>query len=84
MNRKVIYARLHQGAYAPGAGELGSVFPPQSKTLENLNLTAVDQGLIIDFTYRGIKQELLVPSANIVIMSLAPEEKPALKAVKSA
>lgn len=74
MNRKVTYARLHQNAYVPGAGELGNVLPPQSKTLDHLSMTAVDSGLILAFTYKGIHLEALIPSANVIIMTLAKEE----------
>lgn len=85
MFRKVLYARFHQTIYSPGAGDLGNVFPPQSKTLEGLSMRSTDQGLLAAFAYKGIKNEILIPFPNIVILSLAPEEKPepVLKAVKA-
>lgn len=75
MSRKVTYARLHQTAYIPGAGEVGNVFPPQSKTLENLEMTSTIEGLTVTFQYRGARIEALIPSANVIIMTLAPEPK---------
>lgn len=83
MNRKVVYARLHAGAYVPGAGELGTTFPSQSKTLENLSMNTAELGLHISFTYRGVNKEVIIPAANVIIMELATDEKP-LKVVKSA
>lgn len=82
LNRKVTYARLHQGIYVPQAGDLGAVLPPSSKTLENLHMHTDGNGLFLDFNYRGIKNSTFIPLANIIIMSLAPEEAPA-KEVKA-
>ena len=70
--KKVLYARFHAGVYIPGAGDLGSVFPPQTKTLENLDMSIDADGLTIKFLYRGIKTAVLVPSANVVLASLDP------------
>lgn len=86
MNRKITYARLHQNGYAPGVGELGNTFPPQSKTLEGLSMEVAVEGLYMTFLYKGIRQELLVPLANIIMMTLAPEDtnKSAARIVKSA
>lgn len=80
--RRVSYARMHQNVFAPGVSDLGNVFPPPSKTLANLEMTVDLSGLTAVFYWQGIKQELLIPSANIVIMKLLPEEKPAQAAVK--
>ena len=74
--RKVRYARTHQGLHVPGAGDLGNVFPPQSKTLSNLEMTIDELGLHISFEYKKLKNEILVPSANVVLASLFPEEAP--------
>lgn len=79
MGRSVTYARLHGNAYAPGVGELGNVFPSQSKTLDGLTMTTTDLGLSMEFSYKGVRHELLVPSANIVIMSLGPAVKSEIK-----
>ncbi len=86
MSRKVEYARTHQGVYVPDAGELGSTFPPQSKTLDNLTMHTDHLGLLLSFTYRGKHKEVIIPSANVIALVLAPEEKPiaSVKAVKSA
>lgn len=74
--RKVTYARVHQDLYVPNAGSLGNVFPPQSKTLDGLSMSSEPNSgnLVIKFAYRGIANEILIPSANVVLMLLAPEE----------
>lgn len=83
MSRKVTYARFHQNLYVPGAGELGTVFPPNTKTLENLSMTAEKEGLYISFIYKALKTELLIPLANVSIMTLALlEEKVSTKSTK--
>lgn len=74
MNKKVIYAKLQTEAHVPSAGGLGTVFPPQSKTLEHLSMTALESVLSISFTYRGVKKELLVPYGNVVLMEVAPSD----------
>ncbi len=74
MNRKVTYARFHQSVYAPGLGELGNVLPPHAKTLDGLTMNSTDHGLIAFCFSKGVKHEFLIPSANIVLMALAPEE----------
>lgn len=83
MNRKVKYARLQTGMYIPGlTGELGNTLPPSNKTLDNLDMTALEASLLVSFTYKGIKKEILIPYGNVVLADLVPEEvKPALKAV---
>lgn len=82
MIRRVLYARTHASVYLPGVGELGNTFPSQSKTLDNLHMSVSEIGLSISFTYKGINKEGLIPSANVMAMELAPEEKP-LKAIKA-
>jgi hypothetical protein len=83
-NRAVKYARLQTNAYVVGAGELGTVFPPQTKVLEGLTMAVSDLGLMISFKYQGHTKELLIPLANVSLMELASELKPvaAVKAVK--
>jgi hypothetical protein len=71
-----MYAKLQTEAYVPGAGSLGTTFPSNTKTLENLSMVTHDTSLSITFTYRGIKKELLVPHTNVVLMDVAPEESP--------
>lgn len=73
MNKKVTYARFHQSVYVPGLGELGTVLPPQHKTLDNVTMTSTDHGLHVTSGLKGRGVEFLIPSANIVIMVLAPE-----------
>ncbi len=85
MSRKVTYARLQTEAYVTGAGSLGNVFPSQNKTLESLSMSTQVEGLNISFIYRGLKKELLIPYANVIIMELAPvEESKKPTAVKAA
>lgn len=79
MLKKVVYARLQTEAYVTGAGSLGTVFPPQSKTLEGLDMSVEEVGLTIKFTYRGFKKELLIPLGNVVLMEVISEEKKAVK-----
>lgn len=69
---KVIYAKLQTEAYIPGAGALGTTFPPNTKTLENLTMTADDTTLAVSFTYRGLKKKLLIPFGNVILMEVAP------------
>lgn len=83
MSKKVIYARLQTEAYIPGIGSLGIVLPPQSKSLENLEMTATEYGLSVEFLYAARKTEVLVPYGNIVVMSVMPE-KSILKPAKVA
>lgn len=71
--KKVKVVRFHQSLYAPGAGELGNVLPPQGKTLDHLEMTYDASGLYATFSYKGIKTNILVPSANIVVMSIFEE-----------
>lgn len=77
MNRKVTYARLHTEAYVPGTGSIGTVLPPSGKTLDNLSMSATDSGLLVEFSFKAVKHEILIPSANVVLMTLAPEESKA-------
>lgn len=79
MNRKVSYARLHQGAHIPSAGELGTVFPPTTKALNKLDMSVNDSGLVLSFIYNREQHEVFVPLANVVIMKLLPLEKKASK-----
>ena len=83
--RKVTYARFHQELYIPNAGSLGITLPAQSKTLENLEMSSSTEGanLVVKFLYRGIKNELLIPAANVVLMLLTPEETFTIKAVET-
>lgn len=78
-NRKVTYARLHQVAHIPFTGELGNVFPPHNKVLDNLEMTVDTMGLYISFSFKGIFKNALIPLANVVIMVLDLEEKETTK-----
>lgn len=77
MNRKVKYARLQTGMYIPGlTGELGTVLPPQNKTLDNLVMTAFESGIIVDFSYKGTNKSILIPYGNLVLADLILEPAP--------
>jgi len=85
MNRQVKYARMQTGVYIPGlAGELGTVFPPSNKTLDNLTMVTTVEGLHISFIYKNVGKELLIPYANVALMDLLPEEPKPTKVLKTA
>lgn len=73
LGRKVILARFHQGVHIPGIGELGNVLPSQHKNLE-LDMCVTETGVLVRVLGPRIKAELLIPSANVVAMQLAPQE----------
>lgn len=67
-SRIVKYAKVHEEIFIPGLGSLGTTLPSQSKTVKDLNMyTAVD-GLVV----KSGSYEVLIPFANVVLMSLAP------------
>jgi hypothetical protein len=72
MSRQVTYAKLQTPYFSPNSGELGVVFPPAGKTLSELSMNTSPEGLMLKFRYAGRNQEILVPYANIVGMTLAP------------
>lgn len=76
MSRKVLYARTMSNIFVPGAADLGTVLPPPSKTLIDLDMTLTESdNLMVTFKYGTRKFEILVKDATF--MSLAPEaEKP--------
>lgn len=75
MNRKVKFVRLQSHVFhIPGLGELGTTLPPTNKVLENLDMTLTDSGLVVSLSYQGIKKEIFVPSANLILADLAPAE----------
>lgn len=83
MNRKVSYARFHKELFFAGTSELGIVLPPMRKTLDNLEMTIIPEGLLAKFSYKGLKKEVLIPHANIVNLELIPESpKPEIKEKK--
>ena len=72
---KVIYAKLQTPFFSPGTGELGTVFPPQGKTLSELDMVKTVDGVEITFKYNARNQRIFIPNANLVGASLAPEVK---------
>lgn len=74
MSRKVTYAKLHHPLFIPGIGELGSVFPPQSKTLSGLSME-VDENLnlTLSFKHTGVEREAGVPAATVAGVLYAPK-----------
>jgi hypothetical protein len=86
MNRQVLYAKLQTGAYVVGAGDLGSTFPSQNKTLEDFNMSTDGLLLYIRFKYpKGSSKlhELAVPLANVIVMELDPETSTSISATVS-
>lgn len=72
--RKVLFAKLHQPAYAPGVGQLSATFPSADKTLTGLEMLLDSVGnLEMTFAYKGIKKNLFFTAANVQVMDLAPE-----------
>lgn len=84
MNRKVLYARFYESVYVPQIGEVGNTLPSPTKTLDNLHMTVTPIGLSVEGSHKGLRSEFLIPLASIKIMTLAPEEKPAIAAKASA
>lgn len=75
MTRKVTYAKTQTGLFAPNIGDLGTVFPPQSKTLAGLSMELnVADSLVITFSYGGRNHNILVPAANVVLASFVTVE----------
>lgn len=77
--RKVLEASFHQAIFIRGIGELGRVLSSQT-TLQGTKTLKVDMetdgvSLYLKIERNGIHAEALVPSANVVAMQLAPEEK---------
>lgn len=86
MNRKVSYVRFQTTVYFPGAGELGFFLPPATKVLERLSMSCHGaDGVNITFLWQGKKNDVWVPSSNVVLALLEPEEiKSPAKAIKAA
>ena len=75
MSNKVVYAKTQTNIFVPGAGDLGTVFPPQGKTLAGLTMELDDNGsLVLKFKYNARNHKLVVSSANLVVSSLVSEE----------
>lgn len=69
MSKKVKFAKFHAGLFLPGLGNIGDTLPSASKTLQNLSMTLVQEGLLI--SSKGV--DIIVPSANVVLMQLEEE-----------
>lgn len=84
MSRKVIYTKFHQDLFVPGLGGVGFTLPSTAKSFD-LNMFTSEHGLMLELSFRGLKFDVVVPYANVVLMQLAPEEvKPAAKNKASA
>ncbi len=76
MTRKVKFVRFQTSVHFPDAGELGFVLPPPVKVLQDLKMTSYGaDGVTVAFSFLGKKNEVWVPSSNIVLALLEPEEK---------
>lgn len=82
--RQAIRAILHSSIHVQGIGTVGDTLPPNGKTLDNLKMEYGTEGLIVDCTFKGLRVSFAVPSANVKVVQLAPEEapKPETKAKK--
>ncbi len=69
---KVIYAKLHVSPFIPGLGGLKDTLPPDNKVIPNLAIELLEDKSIL-LTW-GTNSRAIIPSANIVIAVLAPEE----------
>ncbi len=76
LSRRVKHVRLQTNVHIPGVGELGAVFPPQVKALNDLEMSTDESGHVnVKFSFMSIKKELLIPTGNIVFIELLPEDK---------
>lgn len=71
--REVTFLRLHNSLHIPGLGDIGSVFPPQNRTVESVVMTAVAEGVVIELKVKGSHAEILVTPGNILLAKLGPE-----------
>ena len=77
MTRKVKFATMHnQTNHLPEIGDFGKHLPSKTKTMENLSMEISALGLHVRFSYKGIKHEMLFPSAAVALMTLEPEAEP--------
>jgi len=84
IGRTAIYARLHEGLFIHGAGELGKLFPAQGKTIEDLRMATSELGLLISGKRNGYVFEVLAPWPNVAQATLVPMEEPSVKKNSSA
>lgn len=75
--RKVLQASTHQTIHDKEVGEIGRVFDSTTKIQgsKSFDVSMLTDGtaLYLKVTRNGKSVELLIPSANVVVMSLAPE-----------
>lgn len=86
MNKKVIYAKLYEGFFVPGTGNLKDTLPPDNKTLRDLQMELDDcGGLLLSWTDVGqggrlVTRSCRVGDASVKVATFADEEyKPAKK-----
>lgn len=80
-NKKVVYAKLHDGFFVPptvggqnGGGNFSDTLPP-NKTLENFSMELEPSGaLLLTWTSLGFKHSCLVGAANVKNAVFAPEK----------
>lgn len=77
MSRKVIVAKLHEEVHTPGSGVFGKTLPPNNKTFKKIELSYVPgEGIYINVVNQhGLKEEIIVPSANIAYALLGPNQE---------
>lgn len=79
LNRKVVYMRMQSGVFVQDLGPLDNVLPHQSKTLDNLVMTALEQGVVVDCSKQGRAHSFIIPWGNIICAKLQPETQETVK-----
>jgi hypothetical protein len=69
MSRKVTHAQFHQSVFIKAAGNIGNSLPSGTKNY-NEEMSHTPEGLLIKIG----KIESLVPWANVIVCTYAPEE----------
>jgi len=72
MNYKVLTATLHsQTNYIPLVGDLGKSLPSGTKTMDNLEMSVSEVGLLVKYKHKGVAHTNLFPLAAVALMTLA-------------
>lgn len=80
MNRKVIYAKLYEGFFVPGTGNLKDTLPPDNKTLKDLSMEQDDSGSLlirwtdVDKSGQFVTRSCRVGAASVKVATFPDEE----------
>lgn len=74
MTKKIMFARFHQTLSFPGGTNFGDRVPSESKTIKDLNMSLEDGFLSVTGVLNGINLSIMVPAANIAVMTFVSEE----------